>query len=136
MALVMSSSYTTPALGAILAAYANGWRIRLFDNNHTPADGDVIGDYTEATFLGYAALAPTWTPGVDGAGNAMLTSDPLAYSFTAGGGSATIYGYFITDPAQVPEELVGAERFGTSVVFSPTIPNLSLVVVVTLEPKF
>lgn len=136
MALVMASAYTVPTLAAILAALANGWKIRLYKNNVTPDDTSDVSDFMEATFTGYAALTPTWTPGTDSFGNALITSDTLNYSFTAGSGSQLIYGYYITDPSQPGEPLVGAEIFGTSVTFTPGNPNLALVVTVTLKPEF
>ncbi len=58
----------------------------LFTNNKTPADADVIGDYTEATGFGYAALTLTgasWSVEaafgfsdlvIDGALNTKVTS--------------------------------------------------------------
>lgn len=136
MALVMTSAYTTPALAAIFAALSTDWRVRLYKTNVTPVDGSVIGDFTEADFVGYSSVNPSWTPGTDGSGDAIMSSDAMNYTFTSGSGSQVVYGYYITDPDQVPEALVGAELFGSSVTFTPSVPSLTLQVIVNLQPEF
>lgn len=82
-----------------LKAYFNTLTLRLYQNNHTPADTDTAASYTEATFAGYAAVAlGSWS-------NAFLNSDNYGETdettrvFTCTGSSPanTIYGYYITD---------------------------------------
>lgn len=69
--------------------------LRLFKNNITPAESDVAGTYTEATFTGYSAITLT------GASWNAPASGSIAYSaeqtFTCSGASSdNIYGYYVT----------------------------------------
>lgn len=78
--------------------WLNSLTLRLFVNAWTPTVSDGNGNYTEATFPGYAAQnTTTWNPpGLDGNNN--LQYDGPAVSNTSTGGSLdTVYGYYLTD---------------------------------------
>jgi hypothetical protein len=85
-------------------------RYRLYTNNITPAETDVAGTYTEATFTGYAGQTLTganWTvtPGAPTlAGHAQLT-----FASTANQTLQNVYGYYVTQVTS--GTIVLAERF-------------------------
>lgn len=69
--------------------------LRLYSNNITPADTDVTGTYTEATFAGYAAITLTgasWANPVAGA--TSFAQQTFIRSST--GATENIYGYYLT----------------------------------------
>jgi len=82
----------------------------LFKNNITPASTDVLGDYTAATFTGYAAVTLTsgsWTITPGAPTSAVQTA---ATTFTCSGTtSEAIYGYYLK--AESSTYLMWAERF-------------------------
>lgn len=89
-----------------LVAFTQQWKtwlntltLRLFQNNHVPAQGDTAASYTQANFTGYAAIPLTaW-------GNAFLNAasdgeiDETNRMFTQTGAAVTcnVFGYYITD---------------------------------------
>lgn len=82
----------------------------LFQSNTTPAETDVIGTYTEATFTGYANITlagASWTI----TGTAPTSAGYAQQSFTSSAGSQSqnIYGYYLK--RVTGGELVYAERF-------------------------
>jgi len=88
--------------------------VKLFTNDKTPAAADVVGDYTEATDGNYAAATLTggnWSISVVvNVGTAEYAQQ--AFSF---GGTATVYGYYVTDVAGTT--LLWAERFSAAATF-------------------
>lgn len=87
--------------------------IRLFMNNITPAETDVLATYTEAVFVGYTPLVMagvdwTITPG------APTEAVGTQQVFTAGGPGlpVLIYGYYMTRTGPTGL-LMWAERFTT-----------------------
>jgi len=108
----------------------NDLRFRLYTNSATPADTDTAGTYNEAAGGGYAVI--TLTTGAWSIASANDPSDATAaqqtWTFTGSlTGSATIYGYFVTDGDGT---LIFAERLGTS--FTPANNGDQL----KLTPKF
>lgn len=69
----------------------------LFKNDYTPADDDVLGDYTEATFSGYAQAALT------GSSWAVTAADPSVASY--------VEQEFTSDMDQTPETIYGYAIF-------------------------
>lgn len=72
---------------------------RLYTNNTTPGTATVLGDFTEATFTGYAAVSGsglTWsTPALSGhIGQTNATN--IVFNNTSGS-PVTVYGVFVTD---------------------------------------
>lgn len=68
--------------------------LKLFQSNTTPAEGDIAGTYTEATFSGYSSATLT------GASWGAASGGTIAYAqqtFTHNGGgiSNNIYGYYM-----------------------------------------
>jgi len=96
--------------------------LRLFSNNHTPDEADVVADYTEVAGSGYAEIDLTtggWNAATYAGGVATKTHDAEVWTFTfILGGSVTIHGYYIVDAAG---ELYGAElRAGGPVTLNVT----------------
>jgi hypothetical protein len=84
--------------------------LRLYTNDKTPAESDVAGDYTEATFSGYATKALTGSSWNFTEGNPSV-ADYAQQTFTSNAGSQNqnVYGYYITQ--SVSGALIWAERF-------------------------
>lgn len=97
------------------------WTLKLFSNNITPAETDVAGTYTEATFTGYSAktltrttggstwAAPTTSGGVTS--SQYNSGSPQSWSATTG---QTIYGYYYVGVTSTT--LILAEVFGSAIV--------------------
>lgn len=130
MALVVPNGAETFALSYFVGktTTAEPLTLRLFTNNVTPGETDVVGTFTEATGVGYAAVPLTgasWTitPGAPtSAANAQQT-------FTFTGSLGNVYGYYLT--RTTTGDLAYAERFsdgpyaiannGDQIKITPTI---------------
>jgi hypothetical protein len=122
MALVLCDVGADLILNTFFVATAvQNLKLKLFTNNKTPDanGGDVVGDYTEATGGGYAAITLTrgtgWTiTGADDPSDAIYTQQ--TFTFTGAiGGSGKVYGYYVTDNGGTT--LLWAERL--AVYFQP-----------------
>lgn len=79
--------------------------IRLFKNDLTPDHETVVGDITESTETGYAAISlPSWS--VSDAGGGVMTAAHAAVTFTFTA-AANVYGYYVTNS----DGLLWIERF-------------------------
>lgn len=82
--------------------------LHLYSNNLTPSSTTVIGDVTEVTSGGYAAITLTsssWTVATSGGGITTASYAEQTFNITT---SATVYGYYITNLAG---DLLWVERF-------------------------
>jgi hypothetical protein len=107
--------------------------LRLFKNNITPASTDVLADYTESTFTGYAAVTLTsgsWTVTAATSGAPATATQTSATTFTCTGTTSELtYGYYLLQTAGTG--LMWAERFsdgpytiannGDKVILTPSI---------------
>lgn len=92
--------------------------LKLFTNNMTPAKGDSLGSYVEASQAGYAGITlsgANWTVwNVTDLGNPtgtnVATYASQTFSFST---AVTCYGYFVTTLGVSPS-LLWAERFSTA----------------------
>ena len=72
--------------------------LRLFKNNFTPDPSNILSDFTEADFTGYAAVQVNSKFGspykvIDG----EYQTDSSAFSYACSGGSSqTLYGWYLT----------------------------------------
>jgi len=84
--------------------------LNLFANNITPSESNVLGDFVEAGFNGYASANLDYSPSITGPVSNVYTITPPAIVFTStGGGSNTnVYGYYVTDHTNT--NLLWAER--------------------------
>lgn len=86
-------------LGNKVAISTNA-KLRLFQNNHTCVEADVIGNFTAATYVGYAdqVLSGAVDGGIDGNDRDTWSFTALAFAATSGSGlPQTIYGYIVID---------------------------------------
>lgn len=82
--------------------------LHLYTNNKTPAEGDVVGDYTESTGTGYGSITLSnadWTVTTT---TGTTTAEHTQVTFTYTGAEPEIYGYYVTDGNS---NLLWAERF-------------------------
>jgi len=106
--------------------------LKLFQNNITPAEGDVAATYTVATFTGYSNITLTgasWT--VTAGATGPSTASYAQQTFTSSANQATqqVYGYYLIRVSSL--DLVYAERFsdgpypitnnGDAIKITPTI---------------
>lgn len=122
MAMVLMDSGATQIANSYFKktnpAAGNNLTLKLFVNDVTPADDDVIGDYTEAAGGGYAAktlTASSFTVStVDGIVQAAYAKQDFVFSGALTTNPA-IYGVFIVDADGV---LICAER--AAATYTPT----------------
>lgn len=82
--------------------------IHLYGNDQTPVETDLIGDYTEISGGGYAAVNLTAGSWVVTSGTPTSADYPqITWTFT--GAVGNVYGYYVT--RQTGGELMWAERF-------------------------
>jgi len=94
-------------------------KVKLFQNDHTPADADTEADYTEATFSGYAPVVVSFAEaGCDGLLESGIVEfetglvvDQQVFASTGDPPAVTndVYGMYIVET--VSGRLVGAYRF-------------------------
>lgn len=92
-------------------------KLKLFSNNQTPAEADVLADYTESTAAGYASKTLTgssWSV-ANSSGVTTATYAQQTFTFTT---AATIYGYYVTNNGAT--SLLWAERFTGAPVSIPS----------------
>jgi hypothetical protein len=79
---------------------ANHYLVCLFQNNFVPTPANVLADFTEATFAGYARLSTASAFGVSAKViDGEYQSNSSLFTFTASGSTPqTVYGTFIADP--------------------------------------
>lgn len=92
----------------------NAANIHLFQNDYEPLKSSVVGDFVEADFTGYAAIAATWNTTPYNEGDVSRIATQLA-NFVAGAAptAQTIYGWYVTDSADA--EVFFARRFDNPV---------------------
>lgn len=85
-------------------------RVKLYTNNHAPAEGDTEANFTEmGATQSYAyvdLVAGTWV--VNGSAPALAAYPQITWTFTAGG-PTSIYGYFVIQ--QTSGKALWAELF-------------------------
>lgn len=115
------------ALAILLSALGSSpaMRVRLFSNSLTVARTNVLSDFTECAFSGYAAGAPTWTTPALVGGVAQTLPSPAGVSFTfSGAGTTTVYGFYLTDSTNTI--LYGATTFSSPVTLSNIVTGLTV----------
>lgn len=83
--------------------------IRLYENNHVPADNDTVDSYVECKSPGYQQKPlDQWGAAATVGGKAVLEHPQVTWTFT-GAGVQPLHGYYVTDA--VNEILYWAEKF-------------------------
>lgn len=103
--------------------------LRLFTNNVTPADTDVAGTYTEATFAGYSPITLTGASWNNASGGTISYGSQQTFTRSSTGTTENVYGYFVTQATTgllVYSERDGAAPFavtnnGDAIKITPTI---------------
>lgn len=92
-------------------------KLKLYTNDYTPVEGSVVGNFTEATAAGYAAIVLAGASWTIATSVGVTTAEYAQQTFTLTAAS-TNYGYYITnnDGSQV----LWAERFSDA---PHTIPS-------------
>lgn len=114
--------WQTAMLTGVLDALLSPIHVHLYQNPHVPALTDILANYTESTFAGYAVWAIAtgdWSasgPDITG-DNAFSQVAPHPFTLTAG--AQAVYGFFITTNDDL--QLLAAWQDGNAPV------NLSLV---------
>ena len=83
-------------------------KLRLYTNDYTPVEGSVVGDFTEATAAGYAAITLTGASWTIATATGVTTATYAQQTFTLTAAS-TDYGYYVTNNAGT--QVLWAERF-------------------------
>lgn len=111
--------------------------MRLYKNDHVPADGDVLADYTECDFDGYAEQnIVNWAFASTISGRAKSVADILEWTKAAGVTANNVYGYYVVD-GSVPEKLLWAERDPEApILMSTTGKKYSVQPVMTTVTEF
>jgi hypothetical protein len=109
MALVIPNVSEVTLLNNMLnVATPTNTILHLYSNNLTPSSTTVVGDVTEVTSGGYAAItlsSLSWTVATSGGGITTASYAEQTFNITT---SATVYGYYITN---VAGDLLWLERF-------------------------
>jgi hypothetical protein len=121
---------TKSELAGWIAGDLGSCKVKLYSSNTPYLPTRVVGDYTEATFVGYAQISsPAWgTPFTNGAGQAETDSPVLNWTFTGSSGTAQVFGIYITDSAET--KLLVVVPFLNPVTLTPTDTVLSRTVAI------
>ena len=83
------------AYGTAGAGY--GVFCRLYTNNYTPVETSTTGNFTQASFTGYAAIQlNNWSTPAYSSGKGVTTNAVVTFT-NSSGSPVTIYGYFCSD---------------------------------------
>jgi len=83
--------------------------LRLYTNNITPGEADVLASYTQSTGTGYGPITLTGATWAVATVAGTTTAEYPQQTFTYTGAEANIYGYYVTNAA--PSLVLWAERF-------------------------
>lgn len=112
MTLRVPNQGESTALSILVAKTpVEGLRLRLYTNNLTPGEADVLATYTEATGSGYANVLLTPANWVITEGAPSNAAYPEV-TFTFTGALGNVYGYYLT--GETSNKVRWAERFTTA----------------------
>jgi len=101
--IVASNAFLNDRAGALRTLLNSSHTLRIFKNNFTPTPANVLADFTEATYTGYAGVSlagdfAAQTKIQDGEYQTQSTS----HTFGPNSGTAqTVYGWYIDDGTNV-----------------------------------
>lgn len=135
MSLVISAAGRRQIVSELVAAaqFLASLTYHLYQNALNPSFSNVIGDFTEASFDGYAAIGPVvWgATFTDANGNANVVGQTLEYLMTGSATPNTIYGYYAT---QTVGSVVGALQY--SEAFPTPVPMVLAFQATVITPVF
>jgi hypothetical protein len=105
--------------------------VHLYDVFRNPTPADVPASFHESSFVGYAPLGPVaWgAPFINGGGKAESDSPVLTWTFTAGVGTALVYGWYIVNAGLT--RVLASSPFLSPVILAPASNVLSRVIQLT-----
>jgi len=125
MGVILHHEGKPKQLDAIIGVLGSGLRVRLFKNNFTPAATNVLADFTEANFTGYAEQTPVYgAAALNGNNNAQATAAALTFTMGTPGTTNTIYGWYEVDGSN--GKVLYSERFGSPLSFASAGDNVVL----------
>jgi len=112
-----------------------GWYVLLFENNITPDQDTVFGDFVEATYIGYAAQPQNFgAAAIVAHKGTIVGTAPLSFVVTTTGSPDTIYGYLVADANT--GEVVYAERFASPQVMENAGDTINITLKFTGNSEF
>jgi len=97
MSLKVPDAGELTLLGYLRAQLSGFAVLRLYVNDKVPADADVTGSYTEASFPGYAPQTLSgFTPPATVSGAGQTQANAVTWTVNGPTGQQ-VYGYFVTD---------------------------------------
>jgi len=108
----------------------HGIKLKLYKNPLAPQPSNLLADFTEADYTGYAeSAALTWSPAVgDGSGTWQLIGSPETWAPTGTTVPNTIYGVYAVDTAGTT--LIFSEQFASPVPMAALTDSLTYLPVV------
>lgn len=86
-------------------------KLKLYVNDVSPDEASNVGQFSEPTYTGYAAVNLTMNnPAINDQGLVVSQSNLCTFRVTLSGGSDVVYGIFLEAPGGV---LISATRFDT-----------------------
>lgn len=136
MSLILCNNGKISLLSSFDAQQSATLKLRLYQNNYTPVEGSVLGDFTEATFSGYAQATPLVAvdiTGPDGTNRWTITWSQCSWTKNGATGNQ-IYGYYVLNAAN---QVLFAERFGAAPIDMTVNGNhLQLTPKLTMKSQF
>lgn len=131
MPLRVPNQGETTALNILVNKTASeNLRLRLYSNDVTPGEADVLATYTEVAGFGYSNLLLTPASWVTTSGDPSFVSYPeVVFTFT--GAFGTVYGYYIT--GETSGVVRWAERFATPFVVTDSGDKVKVTAILTLK---
>lgn len=111
------------ALGRVVYNPAEPFVCHVYTNDYTPNRDVELGDLTEGAWPGYAAQeldASGWTDPQTLDGQAVSWYHPAPVEFTFTSGTATAYGFYVTDYAGTT--LLWVQRFDAPLIGNSSVP--------------
>lgn len=131
MNIVGNQTWALAVLTDALAGVLTANKVALFQSNTIPTPNMVLGDYTEATYTGYAKEAVTWSvPTVADDGTVEVIGIVGEFRPTGTAVTNAIYGVLLVDTT-------GAILYGAARFDAPPLPMSSALdaIIVTLRVR-
>lgn len=128
--MFVSSYLYDAAVAAVqtgVAGTLHGALVGLYVNNIAPDKANVLGDFTEPIYTGYARVTLTWGAGYRSSDGSYRQEGGLAqFAATDDAHPTTVYGYFVV--AVDGTTLLGAEQLASPIDLPDDLTLLNLVV--------
>lgn len=132
MNLVGNQAWALAATADVIAGVLTANKVKLYQSNTIPTPATPIGDYTEATYSGYALEAITWSaPTLADDGSVEVLGVVGEFRPTSSAVQNSIYGLLLVDTT-------GAILYAAARFDAPPLPMNSTLdaIIVTLRVRF